>query len=461
MRVRRVVATCLAGAVGVAVLPASGFASQAAPSAVAPVQMAAPAAINWSTVHMPASLKQLLAEVNSRWPGRSRASDGWLGDAAHQRNKSDHNPVGHPNGPAFGTRGSVHGLDVTSSGIDATALVGAILGDSRVGYVIYNRTIWSRTYGWAARPYYGDSHLTHVHISLRSDSRSAALAAERNAGAWLGKLASSGTQLTTNQVRALQKALIGRGFAIPAGATGTYGSQTKAAVAAFQRSQGWRGSGADGIAGRETLRRLGIPSGGATVAFATPTAARKAAPAPAAAPASSYLPGVRGSHVAAMQKALIARGFAIKSGATGMFGSETRSAVAAFQRAQGWSGSGADGIPGSVTLNRLGLSSAKATTSASTAKPSSASPKASPAASSARSSSTASASYAPGARGDHIVWLQRALLKNGYTIGSGATGWFGPETQRAVAAFQRAQGWSGSKADGVPGRVTLVRLGLG
>ncbi len=152
-----------------------------------------------------------------------------------------------------------------------------------------------------------------------------------------------------SHVVSLQRALIARGFGIPAGATGYFGSQTKAAVAAFQRSQGWRGSGADGIPGSQTLARLGL--GGRTAAAAAPVRTVAAVSAPSS---GTYRMGAQGPHISTLQRNLIARGFGIPAGATGYFGSQTKAAVAAFQRSQGWRGSGADGIPGSQTLARLG-----------------------------------------------------------------------------------------------------------
>ena len=48
----------------------------------------------------------------------------------------------------------------------------------------------------------------------------------------------------------LQNALIAKGYSIPAGPTGYFGTRTKQAVAEFQRSLGFSGDQADGIPGR-------------------------------------------------------------------------------------------------------------------------------------------------------------------------------------------------------------------
>jgi peptidoglycan hydrolase-like protein with peptidoglycan-binding domain len=103
-----------------------------------------------------------------------------------------------------------------------------------------------------------------------------------------------------------------------------------------------------------TLARLGVSGAAAKPAVRT-VAAKPAAAKPSAAGSGSYVPGARGAHVKQLQLALMKRGVRIPSGATGYFGSQTRAAVAAFQRSQGWSGSGADGMPGPVTLARLGV----------------------------------------------------------------------------------------------------------
>jgi len=59
------------------------------------------------------------------------------------------------------------------------------------------------------------------------------------------------------------------------------------------------------------------------------------------------------------------------------------------------------------------------------------------------------------------VWnIQLALMAKGYSIGAGPTGHFGMHTLAACAAFQGAQDWKGARADGIPARETVRRLGL-
>ena len=323
------------------------------------------------------SLVGLRKEVDARWPGRSRSSDGVIGDTRHAARTNSHNPVGAGNGPGVGTRGAVHALDITSDGIDVAAMLSAVVGDPRVWYVIHDGQIWSRTTGWAPIAHQGDPHTTHVHVNLREDSQAAAVAAENDTRSWFGgeggvspaflQMPSATSSLTTEQTRRLQQSLIGKGYSIPAGPTGKYGAQTTAAVVAFQKAQGWSGSQADGIAGPETLRRLGVtgpsgPSGsrGAsagvrpTKASTSRTPAAAAVTAPTGASTRSWDPE-NARLVYDLQNALIAKGYSIPAGPTGYFGIRTKQAVAQFQKSQGFAGDQADGIPGGQTLRRLGL----------------------------------------------------------------------------------------------------------
>jgi len=64
--------------------------------------------------------------------------------------------------------------------------------------------------------------------------------------------------------------------------------------------------------------------------------------------------GETNEDIRTVQKALIARGHPIPGGPTGFFGEQTKAAHRAEQRAQGFTGHDADGIPGCTSLTTLG-----------------------------------------------------------------------------------------------------------
>lgn len=69
--------------------------------------------------------------------------------------------------------------------------------------------------------------------------------------------------------------------------------------------------------------------------------------------------------------------------------------------------------------------------------------------------------YFVGARGPHVKWLARRLREHGYGefYKNGIDRAFTKgEDQKAVAAFQRDQGWTGKRANGIPDKKTLRRL---
>lgn len=119
------------------------------------------------------ALRQLLDEVNLAAPGRSKASDGTIGDAAHASRSSDHNPW-----IVDGSYGVVTALDIThdpSHGCDVDVLKErlVVLKDKRIKYLIRNKKIMSgvgqSNPAWVDRPYTGaNPHTKHIHISVRS-----------------------------------------------------------------------------------------------------------------------------------------------------------------------------------------------------------------------------------------------------------------------------------------------------
>lgn len=121
------------------------------------------------------SLLVLRDQVNAMAPNRRKASDGFIGDAAHASRNSDHNPW-----VLDGGVGVVTAFDVThdpARGCDADELVEALRAglDPRIKYIIWNRRIANSSPiggqpAWAWRPYSGTNpHTAHAHISVKPD----------------------------------------------------------------------------------------------------------------------------------------------------------------------------------------------------------------------------------------------------------------------------------------------------
>ncbi|MGW1891611.1 peptidoglycan-binding protein [Streptomyces sp. NPDC002004] len=200
--------------------------------------------------------------------------------------------------------------------------------------------------------------------------------------------------------------------------------------------------------------------------------------------AGSFGPGADNAYVTQLGEMLIARGGArfYPDGAGPLWSEQDRSATQAFQKAQGWTGAAADGIPGPVTwdylVNHKGHDIPKASVSgraAGAAAPGdvavrSAAPGDVTARRAAAGGGTDDAArvpafpggayFRPGQSNDWVALLGRQLARKrvgGYApTGSGAR-WTDAE-RRAVEAFQRAQGWRGATADGYPGPETWRRL---
>jgi hypothetical protein len=114
-------------------------------------------------------LGELVDNVDELAPGRSRASDGTIGDLAHQAEAtSDHNPHLYP---ALGPVPVVCAADIThdpAHGADTYAIAETMrqAADPRVGYIISNRRITGPAHGWLWHAYAGtDPHTGHLHAS--------------------------------------------------------------------------------------------------------------------------------------------------------------------------------------------------------------------------------------------------------------------------------------------------------
>lgn len=114
-------------------------------------------------------LNTLLAEINASAPNRNKASDGSIGDQAHQSRTSDHNPCS--------CHSAVCARDFThdpAGGFDSYAFADWLRQrcqqgvEQRVKYIISNSRIASFTKdNWSWRSYTGSNpHSRHAHVSV-------------------------------------------------------------------------------------------------------------------------------------------------------------------------------------------------------------------------------------------------------------------------------------------------------
>lgn len=278
--------------------------------------------------------RKALTDATQKWPNRNKASDGIMGDAAHQARPSDHN-----SGNAF---------DLThdpQNGVDCGVLSEQVLNDARVSYVIYNRRINSRDgRGWRA---YGGSnpHTRHMHVSIKSTMRDNVSAWPWSGGAGAAGSAGTGASSTAPAARGthypgapvrkgqrgatvglVQKQLNTHGARLQV--DNHFGDKTYQALKLFQSRNRLV---ADGIAGPKTWTAL-FSAGGAPGLVAR------------------LRQGSRGTEVTRLQQRLNAVGIRPSLSADGVFGAKTRTAVVAFQRRVNIT---PDGIVGPQTWTRL------------------------------------------------------------------------------------------------------------
>ena len=109
---------------------------------------------------------QLRDQVDTWFPDRRTASDGWVGDSRHSARRSDHNP------DEFGW---VRAVEIDSS-LGSSEGISAYLADQiriegktdkRISYVIHNHHIASKLLNWKWRRYKGiNPHTKHIHVSF-------------------------------------------------------------------------------------------------------------------------------------------------------------------------------------------------------------------------------------------------------------------------------------------------------
>lgn len=155
--------------------------------------------------------------------------------------------------------------------------------------------------------------------------------------------------------------------------------------------------------------------------------------------AAQFGPGKVSGYVTTLGRLLVANGenrfYKVGPGPEWTWSADG-TATADFQRRQGWTGSGADGIPGPMTWAAL----CKAQP-ASTANP-----------------WPGSSAVAYGSHSDTVKALQGRLIAHGFLASNLATGYYGPLTRAAVTRAQSALGFHGADADGIVGPQTWASL---
>ncbi len=168
--------------------------------------------------------------------------------------------------------------------------------------------------------------------------------------------------------------------------------------------------------------------------------------------AGAFGPGAHNAHISRLGEMLLGRGAArfYGQGPGPRWDEADRRATRAFQRAQGWKGAAADGLPDGRTWRLLAQEKGKDI----------------PRPARARASAVPAPAYPgkgifrPGKSGPAIERLGGQLVKKGFGkhYASGPGPRWGEADRRNVEAFQRAQGWRGAAADGYPGPETWRRL---
>ena len=186
----------------------------------------------------------------------------------------------------------------------------------------------NKSYGWTYTP--TDTNYTTLTGSIQLWSKSSGGGSGRTAAVVAPDMPMLYRGGTGDAVKTLQEKLNAKGFD-SGNVDGIFGAKTYAAVTAFQKANSL---GVDGIVGKLTWAKLYD----ATPVNVTPVTTQP-----------MLCTGSRGDAVRKLQELLNAKGYTCGN-VDGIFGSKTKAAVLAFQKANGL---GADGIVGPLTWGKL------------------------------------------------------------------------------------------------------------
>lgn len=199
--------------------------------------------MNWYVAPVLARFRQ---SINRRWPKRDRKSDGSVGDRAHQKRVSRHNPAKDSRPP-----GAVRAVDTDKDGIHVPTVIAGALLHPATGNVIYNRRIMNRARKFRPAKYTGPNpHTGHVHTDILpgTDRATAAYPFLDFTPDWRIGVKHGARGERARQVQAM---LIAHGYTITL--DGDFGDATDKALRRFQSRKGLK---ADGIAGVRTLAKM-------------------------------------------------------------------------------------------------------------------------------------------------------------------------------------------------------------
>ncbi|WP_372351473.1 peptidoglycan-binding protein [Streptomyces sp. KL116D] len=356
-------------------------------------------------------------------------------------------PAGGPTTPQGGTS-PLHGAPGQAAGSVDLAQQSALRTTTRAA--IINR---AKTWVAAKVPYNMDKYWTDGY---RQDcSGFVSMAWDLPGNEWTGSLATYGTRITKAQLQPGDILLFHNPADPEKGSHvtifGGWTDYTRTYYIAYEQTRpGTRKQATPYAYWSNSSRYLayrykGVKAGGTSGSGASTTKFPGAA---------SFGPGADNAYVTQLGRLLVERGGKrfYTQGPGPRWGDADRRATQAFQRAQGWTGADADGIPGPTTWSYLVSGKGKDI----------------PGGSAGSGGSTGSkvpafpgtGSFRPGANNAAVTQLGKQLVKKGfgryYSQGPGPR--WGEADRRAVEAFQRAQGWRGAAADGYPGPETWRRL---
>lgn len=214
------------------------------------------------------SIDRLQAQIDARFPNRSKASDGTIGDEAHKSRTSDHNAWVRRRDGTY----AVTAVDIThdpAHGVNCNILAQQLIDsrDSRIKYIIWNRRIIAGRDGpapWQWRTHNGAPHDHHMHLSVEDSEELfdntrdwnfnlAPTSVEVNAPPTpaLPKLRSGMTGIWVKQLQQALNDEIDARLLVD----GDFGPKTDRAVRIFQKEKGLV---ADGVVGPYTWNKLNV-----------------------------------------------------------------------------------------------------------------------------------------------------------------------------------------------------------